>query len=130
MVQVVAHVRRVGLIAVALLSVAMGVGAIWVFATPDVIGRTPTWILFAVVGLLTLPPAVVGALVMDRKAAACEVPPTAELAREIVFLDGVAPAAAREPAPGPRPVLAHAGSSAHDRSASHRRHRVGVATQD
>ncbi len=137
MVQVVYHVRRVGLTAVALLSVAMGVGAIWVFATPEVIGRTPTWILFGVVGLLTLPPAVVGALVMDRKAAAAEAPVVGDEPREVVFLDGGVRTAADQ-APRAvtlanatwRPALAHAGASAHDRSAAHRRHRSGVASQE
>lgn len=137
--RVVCHVRRVGLASVALLSVAVGVGAIWVVARPDVIGKTPTWILFGVVGLLALPLAVVGALAMDRKAIAALLPgePAAE---PIVAQSGDGSEELRRPEPdtgelasaiGRATTLAHAGVVAHDdRSARHRHHRASVATQE
>lgn len=65
--RVVSHVRRVGLASVALLSVAVGVGTIWVVASPDAIGATPTWILLGVFGLMTLPMAAAAALALDRR---------------------------------------------------------------
>lgn len=130
--QVVWHVRRVGLAAVALLSMAVGVGTIWVVARPDVIGRVPTWTLFGVVGLLVLPLAVVGALLMDRKAIAAAAPgshlPRTE-DQVIPFLTGApTPTADR---PGPGKGIAHVGSSGQPTDAQrHRHHRVAVPAHE
>lgn len=154
--RVFCHVRRTAVASVAMLSVAIGVGAIWVVARPEVIGSTPTWILFGVVGLLVLPLAVAGALVMDRRALAGRVRPAAEDGPErapVPFLDGpptgrpagLEPTGAASrphetlgsPTPAPPGVgpggmaLAHAGASTHDeRATRHRRARSGVTSQD
>ncbi len=125
--RVVAHVRRLGLASVALLSVGVGVGTIWVIARPDVIGGVPTWTLFGVVGLLVLPLAVIGALVMDRKAIAAATP-----ARESVVAAYPVRVVDEPPPSNERAVtLSHVGAPAHDdRSARHRRHRSPLPVSD
>ncbi len=139
--RVVSHVRRVSLASVALLSVAVGVGTIWVVASPDVIGKVPTWILFGIVGLMILPLAVVGALIMDRRAIASGRPrvgcapwdssvaepcPTGE-ARFTALGAAMAVGRMDEAARG----ISHSGSAAHYSDAlRHRHQRSSMASQE
>lgn len=123
-----AYVRRAGLACVAMFSVALGVAAIWVVARPDVIGRLPTSTLFGVVGLMVLPLASVGALVLDRRAI---------LARGAVRRESAEPAVRfiGDPTPVEAPAAAkaattHAADSGRHHAGRHRHHRAAMPAQD
>lgn len=133
--RIVVHVRRVGIACVGLLSVAVGVGSIWVVASPDVIVRTPTLALVGVLGLLVLPLAAAGALVLDRRAAV-----ESRATRRIESPRAAADSRTARP-PVPRPGLgaeagvpaarSHQGSSGHHTDAARHRHlRAGVGSGD
>jgi hypothetical protein len=127
--RVVCHVRRVALMAVALLSVAVGVGTIWVVASPDRIGNVSTWILFGIVCLIVLPAVVVGALVLDRRALLLQ--RRAGGAVTAVVAQGSGPGLSDAGDGAAARGIAHQGTASRpDDAQRHRHHRAMVASQE
>lgn len=123
-----AYVRRAGLACVGLFSVSIGVSSIWVVARPDVIGRLPTPTLFGVVGLLILPLAAVGALLLDRRALAARGATRADARPTPTrFLGDPAPAIdERGPASLGRTATTHAAESGRHGARRHRHQRAAM----